>query len=210
MERKYSCDHKRKRAEFETKMRELKLSDYAIGIAVGTGYLANDAPRPYLVVRNVDSWFVKRIEKETGYRAYPSLDSRNKKTQWTVKARNIHAIPSLEEILCIKDFCRSYIELHGLLDTSKAKDKKGNSIRRLRLRIYGKENILSYINQVLPAKEKKLQYISNQVEGKYTGKTCALYYQSKMEILAILKWLHGEIRNETIWKKWEGIIREEG
>ena len=76
----------------------------------------------------------------------------------------------------------------------------------MRLRIYGNEEILSFINKEMPAKEKKIQYIKNYVGEKYIGRTCALYYQSGTEILEILKWIDGFPKNIAVWDKWNELI----
>lgn len=185
------------------------MNDYCVGIAYGTGYFANDANDPYLVVRNLDRWYVESIAKETGYHSYESAHNfdRDKRNQWVVKAKNIHNLPNLSDLQHPNDFCRAYIELHGIIDMATSKDKKGGHFQKPRLRIYGKEEIVSFINDVLPAKEKKIQYIQNRVGGAYTGRTCAIYYQSKSEISDILNWICGEPKNNAIWKKWLDVLK---
>lgn len=183
------------------------MNDYCTGIAYATGYFANDGNKKYLVVRNVDKWYVENIEKESKYHVYESKHNidRDGKVQWTIKARDINSITPINEIKCHQDFCRAYIEIHGVVDLVNAKDRKGNLVKRLRLRIYGNEEIIMYINKILPAGEKKIQYIKNTVDG-YVGKTCALYYQSKTEILNILKWIDGSPKNFSVWDKWNKRI----
>jgi len=73
-------------------------------------------------------------------------------------------------------------------------------------RIYGTEEIISFLNGCLPANEKKIQHISNVVDDVYIGKTCAVYYQSVKEIISILQWIDGKPRNERIWNKWKEIV----
>lgn len=185
------------------------MNDYCNGIAYATGCFANDAEEKYLVVRNLDKWYPEKIAEETGYTAYESTYNyiRDGKNQWVIKARNIHSLPKLTELQDANSFCRAYIELHGVIDLVKAKDKKGNCFQRPRLRIYGTLQIIKFINWVLPAREKKIQFIVNVVDGSYTGKTCAIYYQSKTEINDILDWLNGFPRNEKIWNKWQGLLK---
>ena len=101
---------------------------------------------------------------------------------------------------------RAYIEIHGLLDLATAKDRKGNYFKKPRFRIYGTEEIISFLNGCLPANEKKIQHISNVVDNVYIGKTCAVYYQSVKEIISILQWIDGKPRNERIWNKWKEIV----
>ena len=183
------------------------MNDYCTGIAYATGYFANDGNKKYLVVRNVDKWYVENIEKESKYHVYESKHNidRDGRVQWTIKARDINFISPINEIKCHQDFCRAYIEIHGVVDLANAKDRKGNPVKRLRLRIYGNEEIIMYINKILPAGEKKIQYIKNTVGG-YVGKTCALYYQSRIEILNILQWIDGNPKNFSVWDKWNKIL----
>lgn len=184
------------------------MNDYCNGIAYATGYFANEKNKKYLVVRNLDKWYIDNIARETGYTAYESKynHKRDGRNQWTVKCRNISELPALHSIKNLSDFCRAYIEIHGIIDFINVNDRKGNPIKRLRLRIYGNEEILSFINKTLPAKEKKIQHIKNSVDDKYIGQTYALYYQSKTEILEILKWIDEFPKNITVWDKWHKII----
>lgn len=195
------------------------MDDYCNGIAYASGYFACENGKQYLVVRNMDKWYAEMIGRETGYRAY-RLKYRSKYRskyssqyssengdiyQWVVKVRNISCLPELSEIRNVSDFCRAYIEIHGLLDLASIKDKRGNRFKRLR--IYGKKEIISFLNDCLPAKEKKIQYVTNTVDAVYTGKTCILYYQSAKEIYNILSWIDGHPRNKAVWEKWENVIR---
>lgn len=183
-------------------------NDYCNGIAYACGYFASENGKQFLVIRNLDPWYAKAIETESKYKAYESKHNieRDGRSQWNIKARDIDSVPSLSEIKNINDFCRAYIEIHGLLDLATAKDRKGNYFKKPRLRIYGTEEIISFLNGCLPANEKKIQYICNVVENVYIGKTCALYYQSAKEIIGILQWIDGHPRNERIWNKWKEIV----
>lgn len=185
-----------------------EMNDYCNGIAYAIGYFANDAKQNYLVVRNLDRWYPEIISKETGYAAYESKTNfdRDGANQWVVKARNVNRLPRLEEICNKKDFCRAYLEIHGVLDINMAKNRVGERVRRLRLRVYGSEEVLNFITKSLPVGEKKLQYIKNLVDGGYIGETCALYYQSKKEILEILQWIDGSPKNDKLWEKWSETI----
>lgn len=185
------------------------MDDYCNGIAYATGYFSADAKEKYLVVRNLDKLYVENIAQATGYSAYESKYNFNRdgKNQWVVKCRNVHNLPELKEIKKLSDFCRAYIEIHGVIDLSYAKDRKGNPIRRLRLRIYGNEKIITFINYNLPAAKKKIQYIKNTVKEKYIGETYALYYQSRNEIIDILNWINGNPKNIFVWEKWDDIIK---
>lgn len=187
------------------------MNDYCNGIAYATGYIAHENGKQYLVVRNLDSWYAKTIEKETKYNAYEAKHNvqRDGTSQWVVKARDINSIPILSEIQNVSDFCRAYIEIHGTIDLATSKDRRGNYIKKPRLRIYGTEEILIFLNSCLPAREKKIQHINNIVEDVYIGKTCALYFQSPKEIVSILQWIDGIPKNVRIWDKWKEIMRYE-
>lgn len=184
------------------------MDDYCNGIALATGYMANDAQKPYLVVRNLDPWYANQIATATGGTTYKSMHNigRDGKPQFVIKARNINSLPPLSEIQSPHDFCRAYIEIHGVLDMVEEKKHDGSKLKRPRLRIYGSEEIIEYINNVLPAKNKKVQYITNKISNKYIGSTCAIYYQSAREISDILDWIDGYPKNETVWGKWEQIL----
>lgn len=176
------------------------MNDYCYGIAYATGYIAKEKEAQFLVVRNSDPWCVKCISNATGYEMYKSgyHEKNGMTTQWIVKARNIYDLRPLCEIQSLSDFCRAYIEIHGILDISK---RKGNK-KGLRFRIYGSEEIITFINDALPAAHKKIQYIRNNYNG-YVGKTCAIYFQSSKEIEDILRFLDGTPKNIGVWDKWE-------
>lgn len=179
------------------------MNDYCNGIAYATGYIREDAERRCLIVRNTDPWYINCISDATGYRAYKSgyHERHGKSDQWVVKAKIVDSLPALCDIQSVSDFCRAYIEIHGILDLSKRKNER----RKLRLRIYGKENIIQFINIALPAKEKKVQYICNKVQGKYIGKTCVIYYQSPKEIEDILCFIDGQPKNIKVWDMWKNV-----
>ena len=185
------------------------MNDYCNGIAYATGYMAKENGKQYLVVRNLDPFYPRMIERESKHNVYESKHNakRDGLSQWAIKAKDINRIPDLAEIKNINDFCRAYIEIHGMIDLAHAKDRRGNRTRRPRLRIYGNEEIISFINNSLPAKNKKIQHICNVVDSDYIGQTCALYYQSAKEIADILEWLDGDPKNERIWNKWKETIQ---
>ena len=182
------------------------MNSYYIGIVYATGRFVREDDKTYLIVRNTDSWYPKCIEKISKYKMYKSMydEERLGRDQWIIKARDIHSVPDLINIDSLPDFCRAYIELHGVLDLSKRKNNK----RGLRLRIYGEEYIITYLKENLPAKEKKIQYISNKIGGKYVGKTCVIYYQSAEEINDILDFIDGEPKNQKVRDKWKCVLNK--
>ncbi len=184
------------------------MTDYCNGIIYGTGYVVRENGKTYLCVRNLDPYYSKIIEHEVPYKSYESKHNirRDNKTQWCIKLRNICEPTPLSEIHYPQEFIRAYMELHATIDPMSMKDRKGNKIKRLRLRIYGNEEIISWINTNLPAKEKKIQYIRNVIEENYLGETCCIYFQSRREILDILDWIYGQPRNEKVWDKWWQVI----
>lgn len=184
------------------------MNDYCYGIGYATGYIARENGKSFLFVRNLDPYYSKAVEKETKYKAYKSRNNmeRDGRFQWCIKVRDVQSLPSFQEIKNAASFIRAYMEVHSTLDLMNMKDRKGEKIKRLRLRIYGNEKILSWINDVLPAKKKKIQYIKNIVDTEYIGETCCIYYQSRKEILEILNWIDDYPRHEKIWKMWNEIL----
>lgn len=87
-------------------------------------------------------------------------------------------------------FMRAWVELHGILDTTRVFDKRRDRERvRLRLRIYGGPAFLQEASGVFAvhtgASPKKVQPVHTQ-----TGETACLYYQSKKEVHTIFAWLY--------------------
>lgn len=184
------------------------MTDYSIAIAYGTGYIAKEGKNEFLFIRNLDPYYAKIIESEVQYSAYESKHNidRDGKPQWCIKVRDIHELPSLSEIKNISDFIRAYMEIHSIIDLMNVKNRNGDKISKLRLRIYGNEEVISWINNNLPANKKKIQYIRNIIEANYVGETCCIYYQSSREIFNILDWIDGTPKNEKVWSKWKEII----
>lgn len=180
------------------------MDGYIAGVAYATGYIARENNNKYLVVRNLDPWYPQIIGTISRYKIYKSNHNieRDGKSQWVIKARDINSLPELKNIKDINAFCRAYMEIHGVLDMATAKDKKGNRLKKPRLRIYGTEEILNFLNNSLPAGTKKIQYIKNSA-----GETCAIYFQSAKEIADILDWIDGNPKNNKIWDKWKEIIK---
>lgn len=184
------------------------MTDYSLGIAYGTGYIAKENGKKFLFVRNLDPYYSKIIESEVTYKSYSAKHNiyRDGKPQWCIKVRNISKLPEFSEINNIQEFIRAYMELHSIIDLMNTKDRKGNKNKKLRLRIYGNEKIISWINYNLPANKKKIQYIRNIVASDYIGETCCIYYQSKKEIFNILNWIDGSPKNIKVWNKWRQVI----
>lgn len=184
------------------------MTDYSWGIAYGTGYITMENESNYLFVRNLDPYYSKTIESEVPYKAYPSWYNidRDGRPQWCIKAKGISKLPNLSEIYNVQDFIRAYMELHSVLDLMNVKTRKGNKVKKLRLRIYGNEEIISWINCNLPARKKKIQHIRYKVDSNYIGETCCIYYQSCSEISDILDWIDGNPKNINVWRKWENVI----
>jgi len=108
-----------------------------------------------------------------------------------------HLSQMLIKSMMFKEFCRSYIEIHGVLDVRFIRKKE-----RPRLRIYGNESIIDRLNDLLPAKKKSIQSVTTN-----TGSTFAIYYQSEVEISQILNWIDGCPKNPNVWKKWGSIMK---
>lgn len=169
---------------------------YAIGSNAGDGRIS---------VRSVDRWYCDVVQPLFGTAVYSQPDRGRDKIQYVVKGTRAKLV-DLRSISDAVGFCRAYIELHGILDRRPAKDKRGNKIRTLRLRVYGREEVMEFLMENLPAGLKKMQHISNLIDGVYNGETCAIYYQSRKEILKIMDYIDGEPRNEKIWESWVETI----
>lgn len=189
-----------------TKIPETKgiaLSGYGYGIAYATGGIVEECGIKYLRIRNQDRFYPACVAAEIGVNVFQLKYEKNneKKSQYVLKAKQIKSLPSLEDIEDKAGFCRAYIEIHGLLDVRNAKHGSGNITRALRLRIYGQEDILTFINQQIPARPKKLQHIKTE-----NGETNVIYFQSKAEIKNIIQWIDGTPKNQKIWDKWNEIL----
>lgn len=169
---------------------------YSIGSNAGNGRIA---------VRSIDRWYCDAVQNLFGTSLYYQVNQGRDKLQYVVKGKKVNPV-RIGSVTDAAGFCRAYIELHGVLDRRSAKDKRGNSIWPLRLRVYGQEEVLEFLMDHLPAGPKKIQRISNLVDRVYNGETCAVYYQSKKEILKILKYIDGDPRNDKIWKSWKETI----
>lgn len=169
---------------------------YAIGSSSGDGRVS---------VRSIDRWYCDVVQPLFGTVVYSQTLKGREKPQYVAKGKMNKQI-NLDNVVDVAGFCRAYIELHGVLDRRSAKDRSGNRIWPLRLRVYGCEEVLEFLMRNLPAGLKKIQRISNLVDGKYNGDTCAIYYQSKKEIFEILDYIDGEPRNEKIWELWSETI----
>ena len=181
---------------------DLFLDGYYAGIAYSTGNITCDAGKKYLVVRNLDSYYPKQIADISGYNMYTSACCvwRDKALQYIVKARNVREMPDLSDIKDVAGFCRAYIEIHSVLDRTTRKDQKGNKHYFLRLRIYGNNVVINFLNDNLPVSRKTVQHIVNS-----NGQTWAIYYQSKKEISKIIQWFDGYPKNQKVWDKWNAV-----
>ena len=152
-------------------------------------------------MRNLDPWYANIVAEWNGkvnvYQSKYNLE-RDGAEQWAVKLFNLPRFPELDDIKNFSAFVRAYIEIHGVLDSHII---KGYQNRRTRLRIYGNLDVLSLLNDVLPAKPKKIQEINTQ-----TGTTYCLSYQSKAEVCEILDWIDGSPRNESVWERWNKTL----
>lgn len=154
-------------------------------------------------VRNVDRWYCEVVESIFGTTIYSLKNHEKEYRQWVIKSAKVNP-PKLTDVVDFRGFCRAYIELHGIVDIVFLQRSRTSQEKRKmpRLRIYGKEEILRLIMNSLPAGNKKIQRITNKISGGYTGRTCAIYYQSGKEIEDILEYISGEPRNAAVWDKW--------
>lgn len=156
------------------------------------------------VVRCIDRWFIDAVAEL--FPNNPYLQRNNtpgKKDYWCVKAPLSHAPaqPELTEIADWQGFARAFVELQGVLDLWRHKNKRGEPIVTPRLRLYGQPDVLDAVCASLPARPKKLQTIRTK-----TGTTHQIIYQSPAEIAEIIDYLFGDPHNSTIWSRWNEIL----
>ena len=166
-------------------------------------YLIGSQCGHYFVVRSVDRWHVDAVaDLFPGHRPY--LQHRNdpgKKDYWCIKG-NI-CKPDLSAVSDWIGFSRAFLELQGVLDLWRHKNKRGDILRTPRLRLYGQPDVLRAVASRLPAAPKKLQSISTR-----TGLTYQLAYQSPSEVSAILDFFDAPPQNTALWDRWRDLIAE--
>ena len=108
---------------------------------------------------------------------------------------------AFDEVRDWQGFCRGFVELQGTLDLWSHKNRKGDTVRTLRLRIYGQPDALDAVANNLPAGRKKMQICRTQ-----NGVTYLYAYQSPAEVSAIITYLDGFPRNERIWQRWNSFL----
>lgn len=155
-------------------------------------------------VRNADRWYCDAVKDIFGTTIYSQECHGKEDGQWVIKSTKVKP-PELADVVDVPGFCRAHIELHGVIDIvlrqySRTKSEK---TKVPRLRIYGKEDALRFIVKNLPVGDKKIQRITNRIGTGYTGSTCAVYYQSRKEVGAILEYISGEPCNTAIWNVWK-------
>jgi len=121
-----------------------------------------------------------------------------KENKWTRRNGEFRYLPVLS---CYRDFLRAYIELHSCLDYSIRKKKQ----KKLRLRIFGNENIIREINVKLAqfgVKEKTPQ-------TSYNAKTYILYCTALQEIQLIFNTIYdNENYCPVFWEKVDTLMRK--
>ena len=154
------------------------------------------------LVRNVDRWYVDAVSDLFPTAPYFQLrsDGPSKRDYWCIKSAHI-AVPALDEVRDWQGFCRGFVELQGTLDLWSHKNRKGDTVRTLSLRIYGQPDALDAVANNLPAGRKKMQICRTQ-----NGVTYLYAYQSPAEVSAIITYLDGFPRNERIWQRWNSFL----
>lgn len=161
-------------------------------------YLSGAYTGDRFCVRNVDRHFVDAVRDCFPKSVSPFLQHRTgdaKKDYWCIKSAQADK-PSLSDVSDFSGFCRGFLELQGGIDAPYVRHRNTRRLA-IRLRIRGAEDDLKFVARHLPAKPKKMQYIST-----HTGHTFALYYQSRAEILDILDFIDGFPQNTAVWEKW--------
>lgn len=164
---------------------------YLIGSSVGDRFS----------VRCTDRWYVDQVAELFPTRPYLQRRADGKSDFWTIKSPAV--VPSrLSDVTDMPGFCRGVIELQGTLDLWRHRSRRSGLIRTLRLRIYGTQELLSFVMPTLPAGEKKIQSVRTG-----SGSTCAIYFQSPREVADILSYISGDPRNKALWDHWTQLLR---
>lgn len=175
--------------------------DHLTGYQQSILYLLGSRNGERFAVRSTDKWYIDNVSDIFQTRPYFQIRRANgKRDYWCIKDRFVTK-PSLAAVTDWTGFCRGFIELQGSLALWSAKTRNGGRSTRLRLRIWGAESDLQVLSSVLPTSPKKIQHISTA-----TGKTCALYFQNRLEIYDIMDYIDGAPRNERLWSDWQSVI----
>lgn len=164
-------------------------------------YLSGSWSDGKYLVRNADRWYIDAVADL--FPAQPYFQRRPeaaKRDYWCIKSAAVSP-PSLSDVSDWQGFSRAFVELQGSLDLWPHKNRRGETIRTPRLRLYGQPDVLNFVAQHLPAGRKKLQVCRTQ-----TGTTSLYAYQSPAEVDAILESLDGSPRNDRIWSAWQSIL----
>lgn len=184
-----------------TMLRELYScpTGYQQGILVALGSWNGDR----LYVRSIDRWYPDQIQPLFRSRVY-SLDDAHVsgRRQYIIKSPSAH-IPTLDEVVDWQGFARAYIEIHGAITpiTQHKKHVPG-------MKIYGREHVIEVLMAHLPIEPKKIYKIENSVDSdKYIGTTYGITIQKK-EAKAVLNWIDGEPKNQSVWNRWDEKIKK--
>lgn len=153
------------------------------------------------VVRSADKHFVDSVASLFPTAPYfqRSADLRHC-DYWVIKSYRF-APPKLADVTDWRGFCRALLELQGTIDLRPCKTRRGEPIRRLRLRVWGQPEILTAFAAAIPAKPKRIQDVVHTV-----GSTHALYYQSRREICDIIDYIDGQPRCEKWWDRLSKML----
>lgn len=119
------------------------------------------------LVRCVDKHYIDAVAP-LFERTRPFLQHRTgeKKDYWCIKSASAENFtpPTLDDVDDWPAFSRAVVELQGLVDLRKT-SSRGVPQRRLRLRIYGKPDLLEAVCSRFPAKPKKNAVHSDEQRG---------------------------------------------
>lgn len=154
------------------------------------------------LVRCIDKWYIDAVADL--FPTSPYLQAHNtpgKKDYWVIKSAKVDYRQDLAKVTDWPGFCRGAIELQGVVDSWKHRNRKRVPIITPRLRIYGEPMLLNAISQHLPAAPKKMQSVNTA-----TGSTYSMYYQSPAEVADILNYIYGVPANAPLWERWWIIL----
>lgn len=152
------------------------------------------------VVRCVDEFYPKYLEKLFGTKTYSQILPEREKKQYIIKSTRIQNV-SLRDVKDPVAFIRAYAEIHGNI-TPVTQHHKNGKVHVIGFKIYGQEEVLEYIMSFSPVLRKKPCEIKTNMDGGYTGKTYSITFQ-KRETETFLNFIDGYPKNESVWGKWD-------
>lgn len=180
------------------------MTGYQQGIILALGTKAEGR----VTVRSVDRYYPDYLQPLFGTTVLSVADQHNpEQRQFAVKSVRVD-LPRLDEITDWKGFCRAWIEIHGMVFPA-TRYRKKTKFHVAGFRIYGAEDVLTAMMPHLRIRPKKLEKISNKVDGgKYIGTTYCINISSPAEAAELLRYFDEAPQNAAVWTKFHQRAKE--